>query len=882
MKLRNGIEAVIPVAGSVALNKLMLMNSILSFRLLSILLMGTVLSSSVEAAARRPNPRYAVIEDFSDMVTSNDLGFDDFSGNFGAINNDPNRTNGVFNLVTSIPAGRLTWDFSGDPNNFSFVGVFFSLFGLTDTRATFDGVTVVPIRFDEHTLNLNQVDGMLAVGTPPRSYDSIKATLQYTGSVPLKVRFELKDAAGRVRYVRRTVKGSRGARTISWNFRRETGAQPDGPIDLTATKVFSVVVERAHAADGVVNPDRGELNILQVTFVASSREVEPRNTAALLDLLERRACQYFFDWTSRKTESLGIPQDRSTFADLLTVGGIGFALPAYVIAAERAWISRYDAASSCLNVLRVLDNPSAFGPERLGRIGYRGWFYHFLGSDGRRKLNFDYPTSEANEALNTVELSSIDTALALMGVLAAQSYFDGASSEEVEIRSRAQSIYDRVDWPFLLEPCSRQFYHGWKPIEVRGGPAFEIGDGAGTGAYSGQPGYPLTWDIYSDETVILTLLGLGATNQSVPATVACAWSRIPKDSSGLIASYSGSLFTYQFLRAFVDTSTLTLPACGEIRPLDLYANSKQAIERVVSFAASNPNYGPKAWGISAAEGADDRYRGFGPAVVADNLNSAPDENGTVTYYAMASAVTFGPDLKSQTVAAIREGWRRGHWHSRFGLPDAFHPEIARLAQRGDLFTEPDSENRLLRTTGPWVQRALFAIDQGPMLLHLENDRSGLIWRLFANNPNMQRAIARISSPQDFFVQSEGGTGGGTTFQRSRASNRETTQLFDSQSRTNTFLASAGTYRLRLRYSNDNFGPLEAVEVSVDGTIIGSVSTEDTTPTGSEPSGSGWNVFYCAEVASPVSLGNGNHSLSLKVMGGDGFGIELDAVEFLRE
>jgi len=82
----------------------------------------------------------------------------------------------------------------------------------------------------------------------------------------------------------------------------------------------------------------------------------------------------------------------------------------------------------------------------------------FLGPDGRRKQNFDFEETEAKEHLNTVELSTIDTGLALMGALAAQSYFTGDAAGEAEMRRLAQQIYDRVDWRFMLEPATNRFY----------------------------------------------------------------------------------------------------------------------------------------------------------------------------------------------------------------------------------------------------------------------------------------------------------------------------------------------------------------------------------------------------------------------------------------
>ena len=171
--------------------------------------------------------------------------------------------------------------------------------------------------------------------------------------------------------------------------------------------------------------------------------------------------------------------------------------------------------------------------------------------------------------------------------------------------------------------------------------------------------------------------------------------------------------------------------------MDWYENSRLAMQMAVAHALCNVKgyrtYGPAAWGLSAAEGPFDRYRAYG--IRSASVDPSPVEDGTVSYYSMVSAISFGPDFKQMALSAIRQAGARGHWHGRFGLPDAFNDEIAQAAS--------GSRQNALRSSGPWVQRALFAVDQGPMLLHIENARSGLVWNLVNKNPNIQRALKRI-------------------------------------------------------------------------------------------------------------------------------------------
>ncbi len=689
---------------------------------------GVSSTSSVQAT------QDIMIEDFSDIVTTTDLGLNDFSGNMGSLNGQYVTDYGPY-CPSGVPpcALQIRWDFADATEDYT--GFFMSLFGLTDTLVVTSTDSIPKsLAFPEHSLDLDRIDGVVNADKAGRAVRELCFAMTYPDGEPLRLKAELKDTAGGLRTRYFTFNPSQSTQSFCWDFRTNyTSGNPD--LDLHQAKALSFIIERQNIGAGIQNPRIGTLQIERVWFTSDQLEAQPVSDEELLDLLELRAYQYFADWSSRKDTSAGVPQDRSTFGDLLTVGGIGFALPAHIIAAERGWVSRDYARTQVLSVLKLLDNPAAFGPEPVGKIGYKGWFYHFLGFDGTRKQNFDFPDTERNEALNTVELSSIDTGLALMGVLAAQSYFTGSEPEEVEIRTRAQAIYDRVDWNFMLESESQQFYLGWKPNEAYEGPPFAVPDQDGLGTYSGYITDTQTLDFYTDEALILILLALGATDEpEISPEIYPALER--QCDTDLIRTYPAALFTYQFLPAFVDTRPIwTITPCdGTITWFD---NTRVAIWRAIAYAEQNPRgyatYGPHAWGLSAAEGPFDDYHAYGAPTNAA-FNSA-EEDGTITYYGMVSAVSMGADLRTRVIAATRHAWARGDWHPRFGLPDAFNDDIAQA--------EPPDEERVLRRSGPWKQRALFAIDQGPMLLHLENARSGLIWELLARNPNFQRGWQRL-------------------------------------------------------------------------------------------------------------------------------------------
>jgi hypothetical protein len=838
------------------------------------------LASPAATFGQRATVRDAVLEDFSDIVTPIDFGFNDFSGNFGTLNKDgkPFGRQALDCANSDACVLRFQWDFASDPDREAFTGVFFSLFGLTDTTVTFDGQSVERISFPEHALNLDKIDGAFLEPGGARRFDEIKIEVTNLEKSKPTLRLELKDVNGGGRF-RRFKLAKRGKKKVlSWKFRDERSFELIGgrDLDLEQAKTLNLVIERENIADDISNPAKGTLAIHRIRLTPDRAEAEPSSDEALVDLLERRTAQYFIDWVSRKPGSSGIPQDRSTFQDLLTVGGVGFGLPAYVIAAERGWLPRGEAIARTRSVLTVMAEQSAFGPERVGRIGHRGWFYHFLGPDGRRKLNFDFPETPEDEALKTVELSTIDTGLALMGVLAAQSYFNADNPEEAEIRSLAQAIYDRVEWPYMLEPSSRQFFLGWKPNEPRApdDKSFNIPDAQHDGVYSskGDGVTPATLDFYTDEAAIVSLLAVGSNTHPVPADVHCAWKRDCVEN-GIITSFPGSLFTYQFLHAFLDTRSVKFPACPGEAQVDWYENSRRATFAAIDYATANPpgfkTYTPDSWGITAAEGPDDLYRANGAPPVA--CNTSPEEDGTIAYYGMLSAISLGDDLRERAIRALRKAWQRGHWHFRFGLPDAFHDDVSQLKDAG-------AASRLIRKSGPWLHRALFAIDQGPMLLHLENARSGLIWRLIAENPNIRRSLDRLNAPGEVLLQAEAGTGNGQVMLRSAALDQRTVALQSGESRSLSFqFPGEARYGLSVRYSNDNFGPTESVSVAVDGVQVGSFLALDT-----GDFGDGWNNFLSSTLAGSFDLTRGPHTITITVSGGDGFGVEIDAIRLERE
>ena len=194
--------------------------------------------------------------------------------------------------------------------------------------------------------------------------------------------------------------------------------------------------------------------------------------------LEQRTFRFFWETTNPAN---GLAPDRYPSVPFASIACVGFALTAYPIGVERGWITRAAARQRVLTTLRFFESAPQ-GPGRSGVSGYKGFFYHFL--DLRSGHRF-----------KGIELSTIDTALLLCGMLFCQSYFDGHHAEETQIRALVETIYGRVDWRWAQQPADRSpaITLGWTPE-------------AGLNRYS--------WRGYN-EGMIIYLLALGSPTHPV-------------------------------------------------------------------------------------------------------------------------------------------------------------------------------------------------------------------------------------------------------------------------------------------------------------------------------------------------------------------------------
>ena len=427
-------------------------------------------------------------------------------------------------------------------------------------------------------------------------------------------------------------------------------------------------------------------------------------TGPFLDTVQARTFDFFWETTNAEN---GLAPDRWPDPPFASVAAVGYALTAYPIGVERGYITREQARERTLTTLEFFwEAPQ--GAAANGMTGRWGFFYHFV----------DLETGERHQQ---TELSTIDTALFLMGALTAQQYFDGDGEAEAQIRALADSLYRRVEWDRMQLPDGT-ISMGWKPSEGR----FDYG-------YEGY-----------DEAMLLYVLGLGSPTHPVGEEVWPAFT-----STYDWASFYGyehvnfaPLFGHQYSHIWIDFRDIQDAYMRE-KGIDYFENSRRATLAQRAYAIDNPDgfagYGENIWGLTASDGPGNttvtvngqerEFRGYWARGAAEGDLR---DDGTIAPTAVGGSVPFAPDT---TIAALKT--MRARYGDRlfgeYGFYDAFNPTYS--------LDEPPPDGGQTTPQG-WFETEYLGIDQGPILTMIENHRTGLIWSLMRENPHVVRGLCR--------------------------------------------------------------------------------------------------------------------------------------------
>jgi hypothetical protein len=430
----------------------------------------------------------------------------------------------------------------------------------------------------------------------------------------------------------------------------------------------------------------------------------PERDQAMLEQLQRETFTYFATETSPLT---GLIADKTEPSSPASIAAVGLGLSTYVVAVERGLMPRADAIARTLAVLRFLhESPQGAEPDA---TGYKGFYYHFLDmSTGRRAW--------------LCELSTIDTALLIAGVLTAACYFDGTDRDESEIRELADALYRRVDWAWASDGAGTMG-HGWTPE-------------------SGRLSY--SWDRGLSEAHILYVLALGSPTFPIPADGYRAWTSTfeRRVDYGIDYLYAGPLFIHQLSHVWIDFRGIRDDRTRDVG-FDYFENSRRATLVQREYAIQNPHgfahYSKNGWGLTASQGPGpcvrevDGVRREFQGYVARGAPFGPDD-GTIAPWAVVASVPFAPEV----------------------VCDAIHHAIERLALKKPEGTGFDASfnptfPETSRNPNGWVAPWKLGLNEGPIVLMIENHLSGLVWKVFRTCPyaveGLRRAGFEGSAPE---------------------------------------------------------------------------------------------------------------------------------------
>ncbi|MBV6848554.1 glucoamylase family protein [Xanthomonas euvesicatoria] len=467
-----------------------------------------------------------------------------------------------------------------------------------------------------------------------------------------------------------------------------------------------VLASCKQAEEPKVAEKKAPVKVILVEAQLPPKPVKPPLPPLFSDI-ERRTFQFFWDTTN---EVNGLSPDRFPSRPFASIASVGFALTAYPIGIENGWVSRNQAIDRTLTTLKFFRD-APMGPQKTGRAGYKGFYYHFL------------DMQQGNRYDSWVELSSVDTAMLMMGVLFTQSYYDGDDPREKEIRQIADTLYKRVDWRWLQQRAPL-ISMGWFPE-------------------SGFINHD--WMGYN-EAMMLYILALGSPTHGDDPDAWTSWTRTYNNDWGVYQGQEylsfGPLFGHQYSHVWIDFRDIQDQYMRE-RGIDYFLNSRRATLAQRDYAIDNPmkwkDYGENVWGLTASDGPQNtsqEYRGeqrqfrhysSRGAGLRENF-----DDGTIAPTAAISSIVFAPEV---VIPATQEMHKRygDFLYSSYGFLDSFNPSFN--------YDIPIKTGRMVPDRG-WVASDYIAIDQGPILTMIANYQNEFVWNVMKKNPYIRAGLER--------------------------------------------------------------------------------------------------------------------------------------------
>lgn len=414
-----------------------------------------------------------------------------------------------------------------------------------------------------------------------------------------------------------------------------------------------------------------------------------------LDSLQKQTFLFFIEELNPEN---GLVKDRSADWAPASMASTGFAVPIWALGAEKGWITKEFAEKTTLNLINFLLNSEQSAAA--DATGYKGFYYHFLNmKTGKREWKS--------------ELSTIDSGLLFAGLIFARNYYTDNNPTHTAIRDGITKILDRADWDFFtINNPESKYYNGlsmgWHPE-------------------TGQIDH--CWWGYNEAIVIFLMAG-GA-NSKDHIKIYDRWLRDYEWHApypGLDHYIFPPLFGHHYSHMFVDFRGIYDVKLRE-KGIDYWENTRRATYTQQFYAIENPKkwvgYDEFTWGFSACDGPGAKFnkdgykfldysaRGF--AKKGDNWN----EDGTIAPTASGGSIPYAPEIAIPTLMNLKYKYGEAGLWTKYGFQDSFNP------------------------TAGWTASDRIGIDQGPIVLMIENYKNDFVWKYFMKDKLIINGLQRL-------------------------------------------------------------------------------------------------------------------------------------------
>lgn len=405
---------------------------------------------------------------------------------------------------------------------------------------------------------------------------------------------------------------------------------------------------------------------------------------ALMDTVQRRTFQYF--WEGGEPYS-GMARERYHIdnvypaggPEVVTSGGSGFGIMAILSGIDRGYVTRQEGFQRMEKIVTFLEKADRF----------QGAYPHWWNGETGKVLPFGAKDNGGD---------LVETAFLMQGLLAVHQYYADGSQEEKALAARIDKLWREVDWNFYRQNGQNVLYWHWSPTD----------------------GWAMDFPVHGyNECMIMYILAAASPTHGVPAAVYNeGWAQngeivSPHTVEGIKlhlryqGTQAGPLFWAQYSFLGLNPRGLQDKYCpsyfNEMRNLTL-VNRAYCIRNPKHYVG----FGPDCWGLTAS------YSVNGYAAHAPNER---EDLGVISPTAALSSIVYTPEYSLQV---MRHLYNMGE--KVFG-PYGFY----------DAFSETDN----------WYPKRYLAIDQGPIVVMIENYRSGLLWNLFMSHPDVQNGLKKL-------------------------------------------------------------------------------------------------------------------------------------------